>query len=247
MSEFHVKSFLQDLESGKIRATSPDSDGFWKVHSEVKEKILEIFRTSELAVMDGKYLDKSWLVPRVFSVEDGVRIPPTGSCVRAGVYIAKGVVIMPPSYINIGAYVDEETMIDSHVLVGSCAQLGKRIHVSAGVSIGGVLEPIEALPVIIEDEVFLGAGCTITSGIHIHKRAVLGSGLCLSRSVPIYDTVNQKIYYGHVPENAVVVPGTRSLACSSFENTNLALNCGVIIKYRDIKTDAHTALEQALR
>lgn len=246
MSTFCMSSFLHQLEQGQVRAASLGTDQQWVVNPEVKAQILEIFRCSPIIEMPFGCIDKEALPARVFSLSDGVRIPPSGSCVRTGAYVGKGVVIMPPSYINIGAYVDEDTMVDSHVLVGSCAQIGKRVHLSVGVSIGGVLEPVEALPVIIEDHVFIGAGCAITSGFHVAKGAVLGSGLHLSRSIPVYDIVHNTVYRGYVPENAVVVPGTRSIS-APFQTVNLALNCGIIVKYRDASTSAHTALEDALR
>lgn len=246
MSTVCITSFLQQLEQGQVRAASLGPDQTWTVNPEIKAQILEIFRLSPTVEMNFGCIDKEALSPRVFRVSDGIRIAPSGSCVRAGAHVGKGVVIMPPSYINIGAYVDEDTMVDSHVLVGSCAQIGKRVHLSVGVSIGGVLEPVEALPVIIEDHVFVGAGCAITSGFHVAKNAVLGSGLHLSRSIPVYDVVHNTVYHGYIPENAVVVPGTRSIA-ATFQQVNLALNCGIIIKYRDASTSAHTALEDALR
>ena len=242
MSEFCIKTFLQELESGRVRAASPILEGAWQNHPEVKEKILTLFRSSQIQIIEEYYLDKSPLLPRKFTLGDEVRIVPFGSCVR----LAQGVVIMPPSYINIGAYIGKNTMVDSHVLVGSCAQIGEHVHLSAGVSVGGVLEPIEVLPVIIEDDVFIGAGYVVTFGFHIKKGAVLGAGLCLSRSIPIYDTVHQQVYYGHIPEHAVVIPGTRSIH-SVFSETQLALQCGIIVKYRDERTNVQVALENALR
>ena len=246
MSELCITTFLQELESGKVRAASPTQEGTWKNHPEVKEKILTLFRSSQVQIIEEYYLDKAPLVPRKFTLSDDVRIVPFGSCVRSGAYVAQGVVIMPPSYINIGAYIGKNTMLDSHVLVGSCAQIGECVHLSAGVTIGGVLEPIEALPVIIENNVFVGSGCVVTSGFHIKKGAVLGAGLSLSRSIPVYDTVHHEIYYGHIPEYAVVVPGSRSIT-STFSQTQLALQCGVIVKYRDERTNTNVALEDALR
>ena len=246
MSTLCIASFLRQLEQGQVRAASVTEDHQWIVHPEVKKQILEVFRLSPTIEMPCGSIDKQDLSPRVFHLADGIRMPPAGSCVRSGAHIGKGVVIMPPSYVNIGAYVDEGTMIDSHVLVGSCAQIGKRVHLSVGVSIGGVLEPIEGLPVIIEDDVFIGAGCAITSGFHVKRNAVLGSGLHVSRSIPVYDTIHHTVYHGYIPENAVVVPGTRSIP-SPFRETDLALHCGIIVKYRDASTNAHTVLEEALR
>ncbi|PPE03114.1 2,3,4,5-tetrahydropyridine-2,6-dicarboxylate N-succinyltransferase [Holospora curviuscula] len=246
MSEFCVKTFLYELESGSLRAAFPGEDGIWLANSGVKEKILTLFRSGKVQVVDTYYIDKAPLLPRKFTVNDQVRLVPFGSSVRSGACVSKGVVIMPPSYINVGAYIGAHSMVDSHVLVGSCAQIGEHVHLSAGVSIGGVLEPVEALPVIIEDHAFIGAGCVITSGFHIKRRAVLGSGVCLSRAIPVYDTVKHQVYYGYVPEGAVVVPGTRSIS-SFFPDTQLALQCGIILKYRDERTDAQIALEDALR
>lgn len=239
--------FLELLELGKIRVAELTSEG-WKINIEVKKRILEIFSSSKLAEMSGGFLDKEPLTTRSFKVEDNIRFVPGGSSVRAGAFIAKNVVIMPPSYVNIGAYVDEATMIDSHVLVGSCAQIGKRVHLSAAVQIGGVLEPIGNRPVIIEDDCFIGAGVTIVEGVLVRKGAVLAPGSVLSASIPIYDNVNNVIIRGEVPENAVVVPGTRNISNNAFAKENgLALSCAIIVKYRDEKTNASLELENILR
>ena len=236
-----IQEFIKELEQGTKRAVYRDMNGDWCVDQKVKEGILGIFKASPNANIEGGFVDKEALKPRQFSVQDNVRMVPFGSTVRAGAYVAAGVVIMPPSYINIGAYVDTGTMVDSHVLVGSCAQIGKNVHLSAGVQIGGVLEPIGQRPCIIEDDVFVGAGSMITEGIMVRKGAVIAAGVVLAKSVPIMDTVNRKKYYGEVPENAVVVPGSRSFS----EGINI--NCAVIVKYRDEKTNQAVVLEEALR
>ncbi|ETZ05203.1 2,3,4,5-tetrahydropyridine-2,6-dicarboxylate N-succinyltransferase [Holospora undulata] len=246
MFDFCVKTFLSSLESGEIRAAYPKEDGTWGVDAQVKQKILALFGSREMGIIEQYYIDKVSLFPRRFSLDDGVRIVPFGSSIRPGACVSKGVVVMPPSYVNIGSYLGARSMVDSHVLVGSCAQIGENVHLSAGVSIGGVLEPIESLPVIIEDDVFVGAGCVVTSGFHVKKGAVLGAGLSLSRSIPVYDTVKNEVYYGEIPEYSVVVPGTRAIS-SVFRDTQLALQCGIILKYRDSQTNSKIALEEALR
>ncbi|MBC7397348.1 MAG: 2,3,4,5-tetrahydropyridine-2,6-dicarboxylate N-succinyltransferase, partial [Bdellovibrionales bacterium] len=181
--------------------------------------------------------------------EDKVRIVPGGSSVRRGAYIAKQVVVMPPSYINIGAFVDEGTMVDSHVLVGSCAQIGKRVHLSAGVQIGGVLEPIGQAPVIIEDDAFLGANVVVVEGIRVGKRAVLAPGVILSKAVPLYDLTRDLVLPrgSAVPEGAVVVPGTRPIRTPWAKENGLQVSCPIIVKYRDEKSDASLILESTLR
>lgn len=237
------REFLNSLEQGKTRVAEKQGNT-WVVNTEVKEKILELFKNNPVVDMPGGFRDKKPFSPRVFTEEDGVRMVPGGSSVRPGTYIAKNVVIMPPSYINIGAYVDEGTMVDSHALVGSCAQVGKRVHLSAAVQLGGVLEPIRNNPVIIEDDCFIGAGSIIVEGVLVRTRAVIASGVQLSASVPIYDMVNNKVYTGEVPEDAVVVSGTRAIANNE---SGVQLYCAVIVKYRDSKTDVKVALESALR
>lgn len=241
------KEFLNSLENGLFRAAEKFPEG-WIVRAEIKERILELFRKSEVIDMPGGFLDKAPFIPRTFSKDDKVRMVPGGTAVRAGAFIGKNVVIMPPSYINIGAYVDEGTMIDSHVLVGSCAQVGKRVHLSASVQLGGVLEPIGQLPVIIEDDCFIGAGAIIVDGILVREKAVIAPGVVLSASIPIYDLVNKRILKGEVPKNALVVPGTRSSNNNLWgKEHGLSLGCAVVIKYRDEKTDASLELETLLR
>jgi 2,3,4,5-tetrahydropyridine-2-carboxylate N-succinyltransferase len=242
------REFLASLENGTLRVTVNSADG-WIVNHEVKQRILDLFLQSEVIDMPSGFRDKAPFTTRSFTADDKVRMVPGGTSVRAGSYVGKNVVIMPPSYINIGAYVDDGTMIDSHVLVGSCAQVGKRVHLSAGVQIGGVLEPIGNRPVIIEDDCFLGAGVIVVEGILVRKKAVLAPGVVLSASVPIYDAVNETILNGEIPQNAVVVAGSRmmSRAGNWHKEHSLHLSCAIIIKYRDEKTDASISLEDVLR
>jgi 2,3,4,5-tetrahydropyridine-2-carboxylate N-succinyltransferase len=192
------------------------------------------------------------MVPRKINKEDGVRLVPGGASVRDGVFLARGVVIMPPSYINVGAYVDEGTLVDSNALVGSCAQVGKRVHLSAGAQLGGVLEPAGALPVVVEDDVLIGGNCGIYEGTQIRSRAVLGSGVILNASTKVFDLVNERVYQAEngiltIPESAVVVPGSRKIKGAFAEANGLSLSAAIIVKYRDEKTDARAALESALR
>lgn len=246
--------FLDQLERGTLRAALPKADGTWEVQPEVKQRILQIFKESPLAEFsehtEGQFrgfVDKLILEPRTFNLEDQIRMVPGGSSVRRGAHIGKHVVIMPPSYINIGAYVDESTMIDSNVLVGSCAQIGKRVHLSAGVQIGGVLEPIGNMPVIIEDDAFIGGGVIVVEGIHVKRGAVLSPGVVLSAAIPIYDAVHETIIKGYVPEDAVVVPGGRPINTDWGLKNRLSIQCCIIIKYKNDKTSASLQLESALR
>ena len=242
--------FLELLENGKIRVVDRLLDGTWKVNAWVKQAILSGFRAGGIAEWswpaEGFY-DRPAFPPRHFARSDGVRIVPGGSAVRRGAYIAHGVVIMPPSYINTGAFVDQDTMVDSHVLVGSCAQIGKKVHLSAGAQIGGVLEPPQANPVIIEDEVFVGGMCGIFEGILVKKRAVLAPGVIITKGTRIFDLVRGMDFYSEVPENAVVVPGTRPARGSYAEGLGISLASPCIVKYRDEKTDSAVILESALR
>ena len=242
--------FLELLENGKIRVVDRLLDGTWKVNAWVKQAILSGFRAGGIAEWswpaEGFY-DRPAFPPRHFARSDGVRIVPGGSAVRRGAYIAQGVVIMPPSYINTGAFVDQDTMVDSHVLVGSCAQIGKKVHLSAGAQIGGVLEPPQANPVIIEDEVFIGGMCGIFEGILVKKRAVLAPGVIITKGTRIFDLVRGMDFYSEVPENAVVVPGTRPARGSYAEGLGISLAAPCIVKYRDEKTDSAVILESALR
>src|SRR5438128_686112 len=248
--------FLAELEKGAVRAATRDADGIWKAEPWVKEGILAAFRFGVLAEFASgslSFVDKDTLPARRFHVHDGVRIVPGGSSVRRGAYVGKNVVMMPPAYVNVGAYVDDETMIDSHALVGSCAQIGKRVHLSAGAQIGGVLEPIGSVPVIIEDDVLVGGGCGVYEGTVVRERAVLAAGTILTGSTPVYDLVLGKIYQRppggvlEIPAGAVVLPGARAASGEFATRLGLSLYTPLIVKYRDEKTDVATMLEDALR
>ena len=254
------QQFKDALNAGEIRAAEPDSSRAtgWRVNAWVKKGILLGFRMGTIVDMSidaarQPFLDKSTYPVKRFSPDSGVRIVPGGSSIRDGSYIAKGVTCMPPMYANVGAYVDEGSMIDSHALVGSCAQIGKKCHISAGSQIGGVLEPVGAMPVIIEDEVLVGGNCGIYEGTIVKRRAVLGTGTILNRSTPVYDIVNSKILSATddeplvIPENAVVVAGSRAISHGRGKDWNLSLYTPVIVKYRDAKTDAKVQLEDLLR
>lgn len=247
---------LAALESGEVRAAEPTPEG-WRVNTWVKKGILLGFRMGRVVALEAAgplgFLDKDTLPARRFTAEDGVRLVPGGSAVRAGAHLESGVVIMPPAYVNVGAYVGEGSLIDSHALVGSCAQVGRRVHLSAGAMLGGVLEPVGALPVIVEDEVLVGGNCGVYEGAVLGRRAVLGAGVILTGSVTVYDLVRKTSYRREpgsplrIPAGAVVVPGSRRLQDSFAERHGLSLYAPVIVKYRDEKTDAATALEDALR
>ncbi len=247
--------FRQQMTEGKVRAAEK-IDGQWRVNVWVKQGILLGFRLGELAQMGNdslSFVDKDTYPVRRFTVEDRVRVVPGGSSVRIGSYVAPGVICMPPMFINVGAYVDEGTMVDSHALVGSCAQVGKRVHISAAAQVGGVLEPVNAAPVIIEDDVLVGGNCGIYEGTLVRSRAVLGAGTILTRSTPLYDLVRGEVYRSsadrplEVPENAVVVPGSRAVKRGAAADWNLSLYTPVIVKYRDEKTDSGIELEEWLR
>lgn len=245
----HFTDILDQLETGCVRSAICEN-GVWIPCKEIKEQILVAFKEGKLIAENG-FVDKHTLMPQSFTVDRGVRLVPGGTSVRRGAYIAKGVIIMPPSYINVGAYVDEGTMVDSHVLVGSCAQIGKRVHLSTAVQIGGVLEPIGASPVVIEDDAFIGAGAIIVEGVVIKKRAVIAPGVILSKSIPVFDLVHGRKLEPKepIPEGAVVVPGTRPVGDkNSFgKELGLSLQCAIIVKYRDEKSDASLILEDFLR
>lgn len=248
--------FRDLLTRGSVRAAEK-IDGQWAVNAWVKQGILLGFRLGELADMSTKeglsFVDKDTFPARRFSVSDGVRVVPGGSSARVGAYIARSVICMPPMFINVGAYVDEGSMVDSHALVGSCAQIGKRVHLSAAAQIGGVLEPINAAPVIIEDDVLVGGNCGVYEGTLVRSRAVLGAGVLLTRSTPLYDLVRGEVYRStaekplEVPENAVVVPGSRGVQKGKGVDWNLSLYAPVIVKYRDDKTDRSVEIESWLR
>src|SRR5438477_3773432 len=248
--------FLAELEKGSVRAATRDADGIWQPATWVKEGILAAFKLGVLAEFASgalSFIDKDTIPARRFKIVDGVRIVPGGSSIRRGAYVGKGVVVMPPAFVNVGAYVDEETMIDSHALVGSCAQIGKRVHLSAAAQIGGVLEPVGGLPVIIEDDVVVGGNCGIYEGTIVRSRAVIGAGVVLTGSTPVYDTVRGQIYRKtsdrplEIPYGAVVIPGSRPMKGDFAEEHSLQVYTPVIVKYRDEKTDFATALEDALR
>ena len=248
--------FRDALTSGNIRAAEKSGDR-WVVNTWVKRGILLGFRLGQLSEMGNgsvlSFVDKDTFPARHFQVADRVRVVPGGSSVRLGAYVAPSVICMPPMFINVGAYVDEGTMIDSHALVGSCAQIGKRVHLSAGAQIGGVLEPINAEPVVIEDDVLVGGNCGVYEGTWVKARAVLGAGTILTRSTPLYDAVRGEIYRAtanvplEVPEKAVVVPGARAVSKGKAAEWNLSLYTPVIVKYRDEKTDRVIELEDLLR
>jgi 2,3,4,5-tetrahydropyridine-2-carboxylate N-succinyltransferase len=249
--------FRDQLTQGKIRAAEK-IDGQWKVNAWVKQGILLGFRLGELSKMGAdtdvlSFVDKDTFPARHFSLADRVRVVPGGSSVREGAYVAPSVICMPPMFINVGAYVDEGTMVDSHALVGSCAQVGKRVHLSAAAQIGGVLEPVNAAPVIIEDDVLVGGNCGVYEGTLVRARAVLGAGTILTRSTPLYDLVRGQVYKAiddkplEVPENAVVVPGSRAVKKGQASDWNLSLYTPVIVKYRDERTDQRIELEEWLR
>jgi 2,3,4,5-tetrahydropyridine-2-carboxylate N-succinyltransferase len=246
------------IESGEVRAASPDAGAptGWRVNAWVKQGILLGFRLGVLQEFPAaglSFVDKSTYPVRHFGSGDGVRVVPGGSSVRAGAYVARGVVCMPPMYINAGAWVDEGAMVDSHALVGSCAQIGKRVHLSAAAQIGGVLEPINASPVVIEDDVLVGGNCGVYEGTIVRKGAVLAAGTILTRGTPVFDLVNGTILRAAeelplmIPENAVVVPGSRAVTRGKGREWGLSLYAPVIVKYRDDKTDLSTALEDLLR
>jgi 2,3,4,5-tetrahydropyridine-2-carboxylate N-succinyltransferase len=252
--------FKDALNAGEIRAAEPDRSAAtgWRVNAWVKKGILLGFRmgsTVDMSIDASRqpFFDKATYPVRAFTATSGVRIVPGGSSIRDGCYVGKGVTCMPPMYINVGAYVGDETMVDSHALVGSCAQIGRKCHISAASQIGGVLEPIGALPVIIEDEVLVGGNSGVYEGTVVKKRAVLGTGTNLNRSTPVYDLVTGAVHKGSdeeplvIPENAVVVAGSRAISHGRGRDWQLSLYTPVIVKYRDAKTDAKVRLEDLLR
>jgi 2,3,4,5-tetrahydropyridine-2-carboxylate N-succinyltransferase len=248
---------MRALESGRVRAAERQSDGSWLVHPWVKEGILVGFRTGRVVDMSGdgpfRFFDKHTLPVQDLGLDDRVRIVPGGTTIRSGAHVGANVILMPPAYVNVGAFVDEGSMIDSHALVGSCAQVGRGVHVSAAAQIGGVLEPPGARPVILEDEVLVGGNCGIYEGTLVRRRAVLGAGVVLTASTPLYDLPHARVLRPEagvgleVPEGAVVVPGARQVRGEFAAAHGLGLYAPIIVKYRDASTDARTALESALR
>jgi len=248
--------FRDALTAGQIRAAEKVGDR-WRVNAWVKQGILLGFRIGKLAESGDPrvlaFVDKDTYPLHHFTAAEQVRVVPGGSSIRSGAYVAPSVVCMPPMFVNVGAYVDEGTMIDSHALVGSCAQVGKRVHISAAAQVGGVLEPINASPVIIEDDVMIGGNCGIYEGTQVGARAVLGSGVVLTRSTPLFDTVRGEVYRAgeeqplRVPEGAVVVPGARAITKGKAAEWGLSLYTPVIVKYRDERTDRGVTLEELLR
>jgi len=250
--------FKSALRRGEIRSAEKGADGIWHANAWVKQGILLGFRMGRMIEMSKptetfRFFDKDTFPLRPMTVEDGVRIVMGGSAIRDGSYVAPTVVVVPPAYINVGAFVDEGTMVDSHALVGSCAQIGKRVHLSAAAQIGGVLEPVGAVPVIIEDDVLVGGNTGIYEGTVVRERAVLASGVILTRSTPIFDLPNERIIKSdgesplEVPAGAVVVQGSRAISSGYGKANDLSIYCPIIVKYRDEKTDTSTKLEDYLR
>ena len=254
------REFKNALNRGELRAAEPDAESptGWRVNAWVKKGILLGFRMGAVVDMSidaarQPFLDKSTYPSRTMTLAEGVRIVPGGSSIRDGAFVGRGVICMPPMFINVGAYVGEGAMIDSHALVGSCAQVGRNCHISAGSQIGGVLEPVGAMPVIIEEDVLVGGNSGVYEGTIVKARAVLGTGTILNRSITVYDLARDAVYAASetaplvIPEAAVVVPGTRTIAHPVGVKHNLSLQCAVIVKYRDARTDARVQLEDLLR
>ena len=244
------QELLVALEDGSVRSAVRRDDGTWEAQAWVKTAILAGFRRTKVVPIEGfgaPALDKAGYPPRRFGPDDGVRMVPGGSSVRRGAHVARGVVVMPPAFVNVGAFVGEGTMVDSHALVGSCAQIGRRVHLSAWAQVGGVLEPVNARPVIVEDEVFVGALCGLFEGVVVRERAVLASGVILTASTVVFDLVQEREWTREIPAGAVVVPGVRPARGAFAVSRGIGLSAPCIVKYRDARTDAATALESALR
>jgi 2,3,4,5-tetrahydropyridine-2,6-dicarboxylate N-succinyltransferase len=252
------EEFKTALRGGEIRSAERGNDGVWRANSWVKQGILLGFRMGKMVEISlptetFKFFDKDTFPLRPMSLDDGVRIVIGGSTIRDGSYVAPGVVLVPPCYVNVGAYVDEGTMVDSHALVGSCAQIGKRVHLSAAAQIGGVLEPVNATPVVIEDDVLVGGNTGVYEGTIVRERAVLASGVILTRSTPVFDLPNNRVLKAEggnsleIPAGAVVVQGSRAITNDFGKENGLSIYCPIIVKYRDEKTDASTKLEDYLR
>jgi 2,3,4,5-tetrahydropyridine-2-carboxylate N-succinyltransferase len=259
-----IARLLDALEQGDVRAAERHADGTWRAVPWVKRGILLGFRAGRVVAMpdDGgaatpdqpaAFFDKHTIPPRALTLRDGVRVVPGGTSIRRGAYVAPGVVCMPPAFINVGAHVGTGTMVDSHALVGSCAQIGERVHLSAAAQIGGVLEPVNATPVIVENDAIVGGNCGVYEGTIVRSRAVLAAGVVLTRGTPVFDLVRERVYRGdatrplEIPEGAVVVPGARAVRGDWAQAEGLSVQTPVIVKYRDEKTDLATALEQWLR
>jgi 2,3,4,5-tetrahydropyridine-2-carboxylate N-succinyltransferase len=255
--EAAFEALLAGLEAGAVRAAEPLADGTWRTHAWVKQGILVGFRLGRIVDLSAgglAFFDKHNLPPQhIDGVGRRVRIVPGGSSVRRGAYVGSNVVIMPPAYVNVGAWIGEGCMIDSHALVGSCAQIGRGVHLSAAAQIGGVLEPVGALPVIVEDDVLVGGNCGVYEGALVRRRAVLGSGVVLTASTPVYDLPRQRILRPtpdagiEIPPDAVVVPGARAVRGEFAMQHGISMYTPVIVKYRDARTDARAALEASLR
>lgn len=251
----NFERLCRQLECGQVRVAEKNG-GHWVVNAWVKEEILKGFACGVLTDMSQgqfSFYDKDTIAPRAFSLDDKVRIVPGGSSVRRGAYLAPGVIVMPPAYVNIGAYVDSGTMIDSHALVGSCAQVGKNVHLAAASQLGGVLEPVGALPVIVEDNVFIGGNCGIYEGTIVEENAVIGTGVVINRSTAVYDAVNGDYITANaqgqivIPAGAVVVAGSRPIVKGPGKEAGVHLYTPVIVKYRDEKTSGAITLEHLLR
>jgi 2,3,4,5-tetrahydropyridine-2-carboxylate N-succinyltransferase len=257
--EIAVTELLDALERGEVRAAERDESGRWRAVAWVKAGIMLAFRIGELVEMghvEGsafRFFDRHPFSVRDFTVADGVRIVPGGSIIRRGAYVAPGVICLPPMLINLGSHVGENTTVDSHALVGTCAQVGARVHLSAGAQLGGVLEPANAAPVIIEDDVFIGGNCGVYEGTVVRRRAVLASGVILTRGTRVYDLARETVHRAEgdapleIPEGAVVVPGARPISSGWGASQGLSLQTPVIVKYRDEQTDAAIAVEPRLR
>ena len=254
------QAFKDALNRGEARAAEPDANSAtgWRVNAWVKKGILLGFRMGKIVEMGAypsrqPFWDKATFPLKAITRENGIRMVPGGSSIRDASYVAKNVICMPPMFINVGAYVDEGTMVDSHALVGSCAQIGKNCHISAAAQIGGVLEPVGAMPVIVEDEVMVGGNCGVYEGTIVKRRAVLGTGTILNQSTPVYDLVRETVWTALdenplvIPEGAVVVPGSRAVTHPAGKKWGLSVYAAVIVKYRDEKTDARVQVEDLLR
>lgn len=261
-AEHTVEELLAALERGAVRAAERDEAGVWRAVAWVKRGILLGFRVGRIVEMSigghhGEprfaFFDKNTFPPQPLQLASGVRVVPGGTAIRRGAYLAPGVVCMPPSYVNVGAWVGNGTMVDSHALVGSCAQIGERVHLSAAAQIGGVLEPVNASPVVIENDVLVGGNCGVYEGTVVRSGAVLAAGVVLTRGTPVYDLVHERVYRGsptaplEIPPGAVVVPGARQVRRGWGEEQSLSLQTPIIVKYRDERTDVATALEAWLR